>query len=108
MIYVWINVAKDKHDCFITNSDGKVLFKVFTILNNKEGFYNLYQRIESVTYDLTKVKVRLEATGHYKYNILEFPLDKGLLTFVVNPLHTNLYRKSLSLRRIMLMPVPLL
>ena len=27
MIYVGIDVAKDKHDCFITNSDGEVLFK---------------------------------------------------------------------------------
>ena len=25
MIYVGIDVAKDKHDCFITNSDGEVL-----------------------------------------------------------------------------------
>ena len=31
MIYVGIDVAKDKHDCFITNSDGEVLFKVFTV-----------------------------------------------------------------------------
>ena len=27
MIYIGIDVAKDKHDCFITNSDGEVLFK---------------------------------------------------------------------------------
>lgn len=33
MIYVGIDVAKDKHDCFITNSDGEVLFKSFTISN---------------------------------------------------------------------------
>jgi len=26
-------------------------------------------------------------------------LDKGLPTFVINPLHTNRYRKSLSLRK---------
>lgn len=26
MIYIGINVAKDKHDYFITNSNGKVLF----------------------------------------------------------------------------------
>ena len=26
MIYVGIDVAKDKHDCFLTNSDGEVLF----------------------------------------------------------------------------------
>lgn len=99
MIYVGIDVAKDKHDCFITNSDGEVLFKAFTIPNNRDGFDELYQKIESVTDDLTKVKVGLEATGHYSYNILGYLLDKGLTTFVINPLHTNLYRKSLSLRK---------
>ena len=99
MIYVGIDVAKDKHDCFITNSDGDVLFKPFTISNNREGFENLFQRIESVSDDFTKVKVGLEATGHYSYNLLGFLLDKGLTTFVINPLHTNLYRKSLSLRK---------
>ena len=57
MIYVGIDVAKDKHDCFITNSDGEVLFKPFTISNNREGFENLFQRIESVSDDFTKVKV---------------------------------------------------
>ena len=99
MIYVGIDIAKDKHDCFITNSDGEVLFKAFTIANNREGFDELYQKIESVTDDLSKVKVGLEATGHYSYNILGYLLDKGLTTFVINPLHTNLYRKSLSLRK---------
>lgn len=99
MIYVGIDVAKDKHDCFITNSDGEVLFKAFTILNNRDGFDELYQKIKSVIDDLTKVKVGLEATGHYSYNILGYLLDKGLTTFVINPLHTNLYRKSLSLRK---------
>lgn len=99
MIYVGIDVAKDKHDCFITNSDGEVLFNSFTISNNREGFETLFQRIQSVSDDLTKVKVGLEATGHYSYNLLAFLLDKGLPTFVINPLHTNLYRKSLSLRK---------
>lgn len=99
MIYVGIDVAKDKHDCFITNSDGEGLFKVFTISNNREGFETLFQRIESVSDDFSKVKVGLEATGHYSYNLLGFLLDKGLPTYVINPLHTNLYRKSLSLRK---------
>ena len=99
MIYIGIDVAKDKHDCFITNSDGEVLFKAFTISNNRLGFEELYQRIESVTTDLSRVKVGLEATGHFSYNILGFLIDKGLTTFVINPLHTNLYRKSLSLRK---------
>ena len=99
MIYVGIDVAKDKHDCFITNSDGEVLFKAFTITNNLDGFNDLYQKIETVIKDITKVKVGLEATGHYSYNLLGYLIDKGLPTYVINLLHTNLYRKSLSLRQ---------
>lgn len=99
MIYVGIDVAKDKHDCFITNSDGEALFNVFTISNNSDGFHNLYQKISSLTNDFSNVKVGLEATGHYNYNLLGFLMDKGLPTFVINPLHTNLFRKSLSLRQ---------
>ena len=99
MIYVGIDVAKDKHDCFITNSDGEALFNVFTISNNSEGFLNLYQKISSLTNDFSNVRVGLEATGHYNYNLLGFLMDKGLPTFVINPLHTNLFRKSLSLRQ---------
>lgn len=99
MIYVGIDVAKDKHDCFIINSDGEVLFKAFSIANNRNGFNDLYQKIESVMEDVTKVKVGLEATGHYSYNLLGYLIDKGLPTYVINPLHTNLYRKSLSLRQ---------
>ncbi len=99
MIYIGIDVSKDKHDCFITNSDGEVLFNAFTIANNRDGFNELYQKIESVMEDVTKVKVGLEATGHYSYNLLGYLIDKGLPAYVINPLHTNLYRKSLSLRQ---------
>ena len=99
MIAVGIDVAKDKHDCFIMNSEGEVLFNPFVIQNNREGFDSLYEKICSVADDFTKVKVGLEATGHYSYNILGYLLDKGFPTYVINPLHTNLYRKSLSLRK---------
>ena len=99
MIYVGIDVAKDKHDCFITDSEGNVLFDPFTIQNNMDGFTELLQKISSLTQDLSKVKVGLEATGHYSYNLLGFLFRKGLPTCVINPLHTSLYRKSLSLRQ---------
>lgn len=99
MIYVGIDVAKDKHDCFITNSDGEVLFQVFTIQNNRKGFDDLFSRIQSSSSDVSNIKVGLEATGHYSYNLLGYLIDKGLPTYVINPLHTNLYRKSLSLRK---------
>ena len=99
MIYVGIDVAKDKHDCFITNSDGEVLFPAFAIQNNRNGFDDLFSKVQSISSDVSNIKVGLEATGHYSYNLLGYLIDKGLPTFVINPLHTNLYRKSLTLRK---------
>ena len=99
MICVGIDVAKDKHDCFILNSEGEVLADVFTIPNNAEGFDRLLQTIRRCARPEDKMKVGLEATGHYSYNILGFLLNEGLPTYLINPLHTNLYRKSLSLRK---------
>lgn len=97
MICVGIDVAKDKHDCFILSSNGEILADVFTIANNWEGFETLLQKIRACPED--KIKVGLEATGRYSYNILRFLLDNGLTTYVINPLLTNLFRKSTSLRR---------
>ena len=95
MICVGIDVAKDKHDCIIVSSEGEVLFKPFVISNSRVGFDELYEKICSISVSFDKIKVGLEATGHYSYNLLGYLLDKG----VINPLHTNLYRKSLSLRK---------
>ena len=97
MILVGIDVAKDKHDCFIQTLDGKVLHKVFTITNNQEGFDELYAKIQSCNDE--KIRVGLEATGHYSYNILGFLLSKELKTFVFNPLQTKKFRESLTLRK---------
>lgn len=58
MIYVGIDVSKDKHDCCIVNSDGEVLKEVFTIQNNLDGYNLLFQTLQSVTPDLSKVKSR--------------------------------------------------
>ena len=99
MVLVGIDVAKDKHDCFIMSSEGEVLANAFTVSNSREGFDCLLQRIRACTCSSEKLKVGLEATGHYSYNILGFLLDSGLDTYVLNPLHTNFYRKSLTLRK---------
>jgi len=99
MIYVGIDVAKDKHDCFIMGTGGEVLHDVFVVSNNMDGFNNLFQRIQTASESFDNVKVGLEATGHYSYNLLGFLIDKGFAPFVINPLHSTLFRKSLSLRK---------
>ena len=99
MFYVGIDVAKDKHDCCILGSDGDMLFSPFTIPNTLYGFDELYEKIGSLTDDVSEIKVGLEATGHYHLNLLRSLLDNGLPSFVINPLHTNLFRKGQSLRK---------
>ena len=99
MISVGIDVSKGKHDCFIVSSEGEVLADAFTIPNTLDGFHCLLQRIRECTTPQDEIKVGLEATGHYSYNLPGFLLDNGLTTCVLNPLRTNLYRKSLSLRK---------
>lgn len=99
MIYVGIDVAKEKHDCYILGSDGEILFSPFTIPNTLTGIDELYEKIGSLTSDLSEVKVGLEATGHYHLNLLHSLLDNGLASYVINPLHTNLFRKGQSLRK---------
>ena len=93
MIYVGIDVAKDKHDCFVTSSDGEVLFPVFTIQNNREGFDDLFSKIQSVSSEVSNIKVGLEATGHYSYNLLGYLIDKGLPTYVITQIHLTTMRR---------------
>ena len=83
VISVGIDVSKDKHDCFIVSSEGEVLADVFTISNNMDGFHCLLQRIRGCVTPQGKIKVGLEATGHYSYNLLGFLLDNGLATYVL-------------------------
>jgi transposase len=101
MLYVGIDVAKHKHDCFITNVDGEILEDVFTIQNSKEGFCELVRKIKQHQSDPSQenTKVGLEATGHYSDNIVGFLRKIGLPPVILNPLHVNLYRKGESLRK---------
>ena len=101
MIYIGIDVAKSKHDCFITNSDGEVLRDAFTIQNSKAGFLELYETIRSFEPNpsFQNIRIGLEATGHYSNNLIDFLLAKNLNPVVLNPLSTNLFRKGQSLRK---------
>ena len=76
-----------------------MLADVFTISNNMDGFHALLEKIHACTSPEDKIKVGLETTGYYSYNPFGFLLDNVLTTYVLNPLRTNLYRKSLSLRK---------
>lgn len=99
MIYLGIDVSKDKHDCCFLSQDGELLSKPFSVPNSRQGFEKLFSLVSSFENNPENVKAGLEATGHYSFAILGYLLEKGVTCFVFNPLHTNLYRKAVSLRK---------
>lgn len=101
MIFIGIDVAKDKHDCCIINSDGVILNDSLRIPNCREGFESLYSSILSFlpNRDIYNVKIGLESTGHYSTNLQNFLYSKGFKLTILNPLATNLFRKAQTLRK---------
>ncbi|MCH3949515.1 MAG: IS110 family transposase [Acidaminococcus sp.] len=99
MIYVGIDVSKSKHDCCILDSEHKDDYEEFTIPNTRNGYDHLLKRIFSYNQSVKNIKAGLEATGEYSVNITRFLLNNGLATCVLNPLLTDQYRKSHSLRK---------
>lgn len=69
MLLIGIDVAKDKHDCYICDSDGNVIRDVFTFSNDREGFNLLLSFMPTSS---ENVKVGLEATCHYNLNLINF------------------------------------
>ena len=104
MIFVGIDIAKDKHDCFISNSDGEVLFNAFTITNSLEGFNDLYQKISSLTRDFSNIKVGLDILIGLLMGYMELA-QIGILLFAVVvffqlvtlPVEFNASRRALAI-----------
>ena len=98
MIYVGIDVAKDKHDCAIVDGRGEVIARPFRIKNSLEGFTELIQRIDSVTPNRSEVEIGLENTGHYSGNIVRY-LSNLFMVKTINPLLTAKQKKAGTLRK---------
>jgi transposase len=97
MLYVGIDVAKNKHYCCILSSNGDELTN-FTFSNDRAGFDCLLFAISSFG-DLVNAKIGLESTGHYSINIANFLKQKRLCVKIFNPLQVQLMRKASTLRK---------
>lgn len=102
MIYVGIDIAKNKHDCVILSDHATCLRPCFSLKNNSQGFALLINAIKEACggdFNHGEVKAGLEATGHYAHNIVAFLNSNGIDTTIFNPFLVNQYRKSRSLRK---------
>lgn len=97
MIFVGIDVASDKHDFFITNELGEVYSKrSITIDNSILGFKKLHKSITEFceANNDYKVRIGLESTGFYHLNIIKYLLDNNFEVMIINPILTNMFKKS--------------
>lgn len=65
MIYVGIDVASHKHDCYIMSDSNSKLSKLITINNDLDGYVTLKKCITATMTELNDLNVRigLESTG---------------------------------------------
>ncbi|EHZ31950.1 transposase family protein [Streptococcus pneumoniae GA18068] len=96
MLYVGIDIAKNKHDVTALNVPGKTVLKPLTFSNNKAGFELLDLSIRQINQDCL---IALEDTGHYAFNLLNFLHEQGYKVYTYNPLLIKEFAKSLSLRK---------
>ena len=102
MIFVGIDVASKKHDCFLTHEEtGMIYSKPFSIENNEEGYKKLHTAITNFVEQTndSNVRIGLESTGHYSNNILNYFYKAGYQVALINPLLTNMDRKATSIRK---------
>lgn len=100
MICVGIDVAKDKHECVIITQDNEILIPSFSFENSKAGFQQLYNAIEfACDGDFKKIKIGLEASGHYSTNLLLYLREQNWNTVYLNPLSVHNLKKAQTLRR---------
>lgn len=62
-----------------------------TIQNNIDGFKKLEKTIKS--YSKGNIKIDMEDTGRYHFNLLWYLIDKGYNVYLINPVTTNADRK---------------
>src|SRR5574341_117348 len=96
MLYVGIDVSKDKSDICIKDQLGNDLIQRFKIANNKADLGHLYEtieRIRSKTPGNSDVVFGMEATGIYSLPLYSALKRDGCKVKLYNPIQTNGFRK---------------
>lgn len=95
--FVGIDIAKYKHDCTILTEDGNVV-NTFSFPNNEEGYETLKEALDLLNHS-QKIKIGLEATGHYTRNLTKFLASIGHKYFLLNPYLVKRFATAITLRK---------
>lgn len=100
MLYIGIDVAKNKHDLAVIDEMGTIIEKNFRFENSYTGFQKLQVKLVGLTEAVDdSILVALEDTGHYAYNLIIFLRNLGYTVLTYNALLIKEFVKSLTLRK---------
>jgi len=92
--FVGIDVSKNKSSfCILDSKNGEKPVREFQM--NRKGFDKLLEQ----TKDLDHPAFFMESTGRYHLTLLQYLLNHGQNTFIVNPVLIKNYSKSHTLRK---------
>lgn len=92
MIYIGIDIAKEKHYAVVMDSDQRVLHEPFGFENNMQGFSKLESVLEKFN-DSERV-IGMESTAHYAETLITFLMERKHTVALINPLQTSVLRKA--------------
>ena len=92
MIYVGIDIAKQKHFAAAVNSDSEVLVQPFSFENSSKGFNLLVSKLD--TFKTDDIVIGLESTAHYGDALVFYLFNLGYQLTVINPIQTSALRKT--------------
>jgi transposase len=92
MIYVGIDIAKQKHFASVMSSQGEILIPPFSFSNDYPGFQSVLSKLS--VFAKESVLIGMESTSHYGENLICFLFSRGFRICVINPIQTATLRKT--------------
>lgn len=92
MLYVGIDIAKDKHDACVIDQEGHTLLKSFTFPNSAVGANALLDRVRKLNPESFPVTFGMEATGHYWLALYSHLKANAQTVCVINPVQSDALR----------------
>lgn len=108
MVFVGIDISKNKHDVAMVDAQKNLLAKLFVIAESRAGYAQLQAALMSCQqrYQTREFRIGMEATGDYWKNLYHFlkGASPAFVLTVLNPVQTNRFAQS-ELRRAKTDPV---
>jgi len=97
MMTLGIDVAKKSHNATLLDNDGNMIFGNFTFASDRQGFERLITCLDEHQVTPDRVRIGMEATGHY-WSILYHALkEKEYDSCILNPIMTAA-RRNVGIR----------